>query len=425
MLKSYGALFQFPGAAAFSAAGFIARLPISQFGIATVLLVSAHSGSYTIAGRVAACATLAGAIVMPQVAKLVDRRGQAAVARPVIVIGTIAWLLLALAVTQEWPTWTWYVFAAIGGATGPSIGAMVRARWTYLLPDKALQQRAFSWESSIDEVVFVIGPPLATFLATAITPWAGVVTATVFLLVGGWIFTGLRDTEPPPSPAGSGISSLSLMSPALIAVCVVFVCGGTVFGAVDVIVVAFASEQGARGVAGVILAAYALGSLFAGLTFGVLKFRRSVGGQFVTAACLLAVLVPTLLLANNLWVLGILIFVAGSAIAPLLISATMLIERLVPQTALTEGLTWSITGLIAGVTIGSAGAGALVDEYGARLAFWLPAGAAVLAALIALATSPLLRHAAVQRTAARLQSARTDSVVPGAPVTEIDDPDVQ
>lgn len=420
MLTSYGELFTIPGARAFSATGFLARMPISQLGIAAVLLVSAQTGSYSLAGQVSAAAAFAGAVIMPQTARLVDRYGQARIARPVIVAGSLAWLLLALAVSLRWPTWTWFVFAALGGGLGPSIGAMVRARWVHALRDKALQQRAFSWESSVDEIVFIIGPPLATFLATGVSPYAGLLVATLLLLAGGWLFTAQRATEPPPSGRDAPrFPSRKLVTPALLAVGLVFCCCGTAFGAIDVIIVAFADEAGSKPMAGLILAAYAAGSLIAGLTYGVMTFKRSVGGQFVAAACLFGLLAPLLLLANSLWLCTVLIFIAGFAIAPLLISATVLIERIVPPVALTEALTWSTTALVLGVTIGAAGAGTLVDEHGARFAFWLPAGVAVLAALVAITSSPRLRHRSVRRTADSMAASLIDAPAPGAPQAEV------
>lgn len=416
MLRSYAVLFKTPGALAFSATGFVARMPISQFGLAAVMLVSAQTGSYSLAGKVSATAALSGAVVMPQIARLVDRYGQARVARPVLVAGALCWLGLALAVQLDWPRWSWFVLAAGGGGLSPSIGAMVRARWVHVLGDRSLQQRAFSWESSVDEVVFIIGPPLATFLATGITPYAGVLAAAFFLLVGGWLFTAQRATEPPPSaPGAPRFSSRRLLTPSLIAVALVFVCCGTAFGSIDVVVVAFADEAGNKPAAGLILAAYAAGSLISGLTYGVLSFRRSIGAQFVAAACLFALLAPLLLLASNLCLCTILIFASGFAIAPLLISATVLIERIVPPVALTEALTWSTTALVLGITIGASTGGALIDEHGARFAFWIPATVAVLAAAVALVSSPRLRYHSVQRTAHALAASIVDAPAPGVP----------
>ena len=53
MLTSYRRILARPGALHFSMAGLFARLPISMVGLGIVLLVSAATGSYGLAG--AAC----------------------------------------------------------------------------------------------------------------------------------------------------------------------------------------------------------------------------------------------------------------------------------------------------------------------------------------------------------------------------------
>lgn len=410
MFKKYGELFTIPGSAAFSSTGLIARMPISMTTISLVLLVSQTTGNYGIAGIVSAVATFSTAIAMPQIAKLVDRKGQSRITRPLIVFAALIWVLAILAVTHDWPHWTWIVLAFIGGGAAPSIGAMVRARWMHVLPDNTLQQRAFSWESSLDEIVFMTGPPLATLLATSVAPYAGLLAAMTLLLCGGFLFTAQRASEPAPFVEEHRVSSLALLRGSILVVGAVFICGGICFGSIEVIVVAFADEQGHKPLAGLVLAAYAFGSLLGGLTFGIMRWRRSVGAQFVGAAVLFGVLAQGLLLASNLGMLTVISFVSGVAIAPLLISATMLIERLVPSYALTEGLTWSTTALVAGVTIGAAVGGQLIDSYGAHTAFLLPTNAAIASALIALVASPRLRYGAVQRSAQRLHARGTSPV---------------
>jgi predicted MFS family arabinose efflux permease len=84
-------------------------------------------------------------------------------------------------------------------------------------------------------------------------------------------------------------------------------------------------------------------------------------------------------------------FLAGLAIAPVLVSGMSLVESRVPRSALTEALTWVVTGLTLGVTVGSAVAGAAVDAWGAETAFAVPAVSAALAGALALAGGRMLR----------------------------------
>src|SRR5689334_17085660 len=59
MMSSYRRILSRPGTALFSASGLLARLPISMVGLGIVLLVSAATGSYAIAGSVSAAYVLA------------------------------------------------------------------------------------------------------------------------------------------------------------------------------------------------------------------------------------------------------------------------------------------------------------------------------------------------------------------------------
>ena len=53
-LRPYADIFRIPGAWRFSAAGVIGRMPMSMFGLGTVLLISAATGKYGVAGTVSA-----------------------------------------------------------------------------------------------------------------------------------------------------------------------------------------------------------------------------------------------------------------------------------------------------------------------------------------------------------------------------------
>ena len=67
--------------------------------------------------------------------------------------------------------------------------------------------------------------------------------------------------------------------------------------------------------------------------------------------------------------LAVLLVLAGSGIAPTLISAFSLVERAVPTAAVTEGLTWATTGLIVGFSASTWLSGRLVDSAGVPWAF--------------------------------------------------------
>jgi predicted MFS family arabinose efflux permease len=391
IFRPYAALFAVPGSLAFSLIGWLARLPIPMIGLGTVLLVAGETGSYGLAGALSGVLALSFSLASPQWARLTDRRGQGTVLRLQASASLVFGLGFAVSVIVGGPHWLWFLLAALTGANEPNIGALVRARWAHVL-DGPARQTAFAFEAVVDEVVFVVGPPFVTLLATLVSPPAGFLAGLLIGVVGGLWFAGLRRTEPPvhaPDPSGPSRRA-ALLSPTVLVVGVVYLAMGTVFGAMDVVVVGFAQEVGASAMAGVALAAFALGSLVAGLVYGLVRLPGSLAARYIVCAVFFGVAVQLVLTVGSLGLLVPVAFVAGLSIAPALVSGTSLVEARVPRSALTEALSWTTTGLTLGVTAGSALAGAAVDAWGAQSAFAVPAAAAGLAGLLALAGAPLL-----------------------------------
>jgi MFS family permease len=389
-----------PGSPAFSMAGWLARLPMPILGLGAVLLVEDETGSYGLAGAVAGTLALVGSLASPQWARAMDRRGQGVVLRVAFSGYLVFGVAFVAAVVLGAPQWTWFVLAGLTGACGPNIGSIVRARWADAL-DADARQTAFAFESVVDEVVFVVGPPLVTFLATLINPPVGFLTGVVIGFTGAMWLAGLKDTEPPAQPVDPGgpRRHSALLNVPVLVVGAAYLAIGAVFGAMDVVVVAYAEAEGAPPVAGVALSVYAGGSLVAGLAYGVIRLPGTLAARFVGCAVFFAVAAQVLFVVDSLVSLVAVVFLAGLAIAPVLVSGMSLVESRVPRSSLTEALTWVVTGLTLGVTAGSALSGAAVDAWGAETAFAVPAASAALAGVLALAGARLLRSAPAPDTA--------------------------
>jgi predicted MFS family arabinose efflux permease len=411
----YTRLFGVRGAARFSLAGWLGRLPASTTSLGTVLLISGQTGSYALAGTVSGTFALAYSVGSPQWARAVDRRGQGAVLRRSV----LAFLLFGggfvAAVVAGAPVWSWFALAALTGASTPNIGSLVRARWAHALDAPAKVQTAFAFESVVDEVVFVVGPPVVTFLAALVSPPAGFLTGLALGVAGSAWLAAQASTEPPVHPrdgASGGRRRGAALSPTVLVVTISGVAVGGVFGAMDVVVVGFARAEGAPALAGVALAAYAGGSLVAGLVYGLARLPGTLETRFAVCSLLFGLAAQLLLVVGSLSVLVPVTFLAGLAIAPTLVSGMSLVEARVPRAALTESLSWTTAGLTAGVTAGAALAGAAVDGWGARGAFAVPALAAGLAAVLALGGTALLRRT----TAAGPAAIPAPVPGPGAPL---------
>ncbi|WP_028547149.1 MFS transporter [Paenibacillus taiwanensis] len=380
MFKLYREIFSVPGAKGFSATGFIARMPISMMGIGIVTMLSQMRGEYGLAGAVAATFALSSALIAPHISRMVDRLGQSRVLLPAGGISVLSIISLLLCTRYEAPVWTLFLFAMLAGCM-PSMSAMVRARWTELYRGSPMLHPAFSFESVVDELCFIIGPVISVGLSVSFFPEAGPLLSSILLLIGIVLFTLQRSTEPavrPLSMKRTGtvirIGSLRVLAFTLVAI-------GTIFGTVDVVSVAFAESQGNTVAASYVLSFYAIGSCLAGLVFGTLKLGTPLYRQFGIAIAVAMITMIPLIFVDSIAKLACVLFFAGMSVAPTMIVTMGLVEKIVPESQLTEGMTWAITGLGVGVALGSAVGGWVVDSYGERMGF----GVAIAAGVIALA----------------------------------------
>lgn len=393
MLGPYLRILAKPGALAFSAAGALARLPISMVTISIILLVTSVYGEYGMAGRVASVYVIAQAICAPQLAKLIDSYGQSRVMRPALAIAISSLTTLSWLAAVRVPEYLLWVFAATAGATVGSMGALVRSRWATLLDSSHDLHVAFSLESSLDEVVFIIGPMLATFLATLVSPLAGLGVAILASAVGGFWFLSQRATEPPPTPTDSKRSRPPIGWGGLGLVAVVHGAMGALFGSAEVATIAFSADHGQPGMAGALLAIWAFGSLIAGLFYGTRRFTSPTWLRFVASTVVLSVCASLFVVASTMWTLAAVMLLAGIGVAPTFIAGAALVQELVPPERLTEALTWIVTSTAVGVALGTPVAGTVVDASGGAAAYWVTLICGVLTMLVALIASPLLKRA--------------------------------
>src|SRR5918997_1029197 len=143
---------------------------------------------------------VANAVMAILQGRLIDTLGQSVVLTTASTVYGASMALLVWSVQGDWPIVASYVAAAVGGAVMPAIGSAVRARWSHVLDAPEEVQTAYALESVLDEAIFIVGPILVTFLATAVHPAFGLGTAALVGLVGGLAFASQRSTEPPPHP---------------------------------------------------------------------------------------------------------------------------------------------------------------------------------------------------------------------------------
>jgi MFS family permease len=370
----------------FSVASLIGRLPISMIGLGIVLLAQHTTGSYAVAGSLSATAMVANAMFAIPQGRLVDRLGQGAVLRTAITVWGAGLAGAMASLEADWPRWTAYVLAAVSGAALPSVGTLARARWAHTLAgDEAALHTAFSFEAAVDEMVFIIGPVAVTLLATGVDPLAGLVAALVAGLGGTYGFAALRGSEPPAHPRSHGSGPRAPIPWGAIGVLTVHTCAlGVLFGAAEVVTVAFAQEHGHPSVAGPLLACWSTGSLVAGLLSGVYAGRLDQRTMLRIGALGLSVSSAPLVLIPSIPWMAVALLIGGVTISPTMIAAMSLAKQALPSSRMTEGMAVLNTGIALGVAPGAAAAGVVIDAHGASSAYLVCVAGSVIALLAAL-----------------------------------------
>jgi MFS family permease len=142
---------------------------------------------------------------------------------------------------------------------------------------------------------------------------------------------------------------------------------------------------------GLVLGAFALGSLLSGLAYGAHTWRSALRQRFVLSVLALAAGTLPFAVVGSVPLLTVAVFVAGLAISPMVISGFGLVEAAMPPARLTEGLTVAGTAIGLGAAMGAAASGPVIDAYDASRAFLVTCGfGAVAAVTVALAARALV-----------------------------------
>ncbi|MEX2197653.1 MAG: MFS transporter [Burkholderiales bacterium] len=362
---------------------FLGRLPIGIAGLAILLLVQSLEQSYATAGLVAACYVGGLASASPLLGRLIDRIGPRPVLAACAIVYPAALSLLIVTAHAGYTTTYGVLFAALAGASFPPVTACQRAWLRQRLGDDPLFTAALSLDALIVELVFIIGPLLVALLVAVASPAAAVGAAAVCGLAGSLQFTRAqalrtwrvvaRESGPLLGPLGEQRFPVLLF---------LITCYATVFGIVEIGVTAFARETGSPALAGVLLAVMSIGSVLGALVYGSRHWHQPLVHQFSYSLAVMGAGILPLALATQPTLFGLWCAVAGIAMTPTLIVQSTLVARTVRVEFATEGFTWSATALLAGVSLGLAVGGLLLESGNVARLFWLAALVSVLAGLL-------------------------------------------
>jgi predicted MFS family arabinose efflux permease len=397
-----------PGAPALLGSSILARLPLAMFSLALLVHAQRLTGSFAIAGLVSGAYAVSSAVSAPLLGAFVDRGGQTRV----LVYGATVTALVLIANGLLPSSAPVLLLVALGGATGlstPPLAACVRTLLPAIVPEPSRLPALFAFESTVLELTFVAGPPLALGLGSLWSPGAALVVCGLVMLAGTLAFAAQPASRRwRPDLVGARPPGGSLRSPAMRTLVGILVGTGAAFGATEVGVTAAAHALGSTAAAGPLLGLWGVGSLLGGVA------ATRLGGS-ARGARALVVLVATLALTHGALILttgsvlaiGIAITLAGATIAPTVSSIYAMVDAAAPAGTRTEAFSWLLTASLVGASLGTGAAGALAQSAGSPAAFALAGTAGGIAALAALVGSHSLPRATRDRS-------HTGALPPGA-----------
>ncbi|MCU1565988.1 MAG: Major Facilitator Superfamily transporter [Pseudarthrobacter sp.] len=395
--------------------GIFARLPLAMLTVGTLTLVTSNSGSYALGGTAAGAVGIGSALGAPILGTLADKRGQ----RPVLLFAAalntaaVAALILAAALLGTSGSFTAGVLAAafLSGASCPQVGPLARVRWMALTsqgsaPDNRRDlDTALSYESTADEITFVLGPALVGILASVLAPWLPLALAAAMTITLVPAFATHRTHRAVPVMRRQIVPEAQAQAqsaaqpqtrrrlPIAVAVPVVaMVCMGTFFGSAQAALSSFSAHYATSEIAGLLYAVMGLSSAAAALSVAYWPQRFGLSWRWIVSAVLMAALALLLLVPGSLGSMVLVLLILGVPVGPVMVTVFAVGGAVAPAGRLGTVMTALASGIVAGTAIGSAVGGRLAQDYGYGAAFLVPACAAAALALLGAAAAVVLQR---------------------------------
>ncbi len=381
-LADYRSALTASGAVLPALASAVARLPMAMIGLATLLYVQRVTGSFAVAGLVSAAMLIGVSCGSVAQGRVIDRGGPT---RPLLVAAVaqaVAGVMLIFAIESRASLATLAACAVVVGLTQPAMPGSSRALWTRLVPAGRQRDAAFSYEAISLEVFFILGPSMAALLVT--TPWPGTGTAIALTLtVAGTVAFALtravRTHRPAPGGKTGGAFG-ALAAPGLRTVVLASLGFGLVIGTVEVGVPAVTAAAGSAALGGVLLSAWSVASVLAGIVYAMHPWPRPPHLRLPALLLAFAVCVAGMAVAGPLPALVVAMVLAGATITPQVTAQSLAVEATAPPGTATEAFGWVVTAATLGLSVGQSASGLVVQAAGPHAAFLVGAVAGVVIA---------------------------------------------
>jgi MFS family permease len=375
-MRTYIDLFRTHGVAAVVWSQLLARFAFGMQTITFAIHLQNKYQNYTVAGLAIGASTLGGALAGPVLGRWMAVVG----IKPVVVVtsflASICFLLVGFAPVSEPLV---IGIALVLGMVLPPIQPAARTVYPTLVTSEAQRNTLYSVDAILQEVIWILGPVLATVMIATTNTLVPIVAMAAVQLIGGLWFGLLKQVKDAPIPRSKkrlGSVLRSRLVRVLIIINLLFV--GS-FSALEIGAVAAVGQAEA----GFVIAMLSIGSVVGGLAFG-----HRARSPLALSKQLAVVLIGDLLIFFNatdpIW-LSICLFISGIGVATAFATMGAVIGKSVKLDESTEVYGWIGSGQNIGYGAGAAVAGLVVDRLNSTTSFGVAAGLDLVALLVALA----------------------------------------
>jgi MFS family permease len=314
---------------------FLAGLPLTIVGLSLTLHVLNDLGrGYVEAGLVGSAVTVGSALGSPSVGRMIDGYGL----RPVVAVcgisSTAVWCALPYV-----PYAALVVLALPAGMITVPMGSLARQFLAALVPEEQ-RRAAYSLDTILAEVSFIIGPALGMLVIITFSPAVALIGVGIWralscfaLYVVNWPTRRAgepkHDGQQGRPPLRSWLSG-RLLGALLVSIGSLFVLGGT-----ELAVVAVLRARDEVALTGVVIGGMAVASIVGGMVHGAVRRSWSQG----TLAMLLSLLLmPVGLFDQSWWLLLIVLVPMNLLCAPTLAAGSEAVANLAPPLARGEAM---------------------------------------------------------------------------------------
>jgi MFS family permease len=376
------------------AASLAGRLAFTMLPLGFVLFTAAETGSTATAGALIAAFSVTSALA-PARGRIVDRHGPPALAAFALACSCLV-AAVALAGAADASAALLVILGGLAGLFVPPLGPFTRAVWGSALGDRL--PRVIALDSAGEEAADIVAPLVVALLVVVASPELALGVAAVGMLAGSATAARsvlARALAPPPDPE---TATRVRLPPPLWLVIASLVGPGAAIGAVSLAVPALARADGAPARAGLIIAAFAIGTPVASLLVGRRAWLRPAATRLVLLQlALTGTLAVAATVAEEPLALAVALVPAGMALGALFVTVYLVVEALTPPGAGTRAFAWLVTMNNGGIALGAAVAGEVIGGRGGAAGLWVATVCALAGLAVVVAATAASSHADLAR----------------------------